>query len=95
MVVYAIFLERIPKVITSPAMIRAHIAHLRDLDQRGALVLCGPFTDHPGGLVVVRAEDRAAAERIAAADPFVREGVRTYSIRTWQLATADNGYLGR
>ncbi len=94
MIRYAIFLEKVPGRDTPRASIDAHVAHLRALDEAGKLVLCGPFTDHASGLVVVHARDKAEAEAIAAADPFVRDGVRTFTVRTWQLANRENNYLG-
>ncbi|MGE0525768.1 MAG: GNAT family N-acetyltransferase [Bdellovibrionales bacterium] len=75
-------------------VVRAHIEYLRRLDDRGRLVLCGPFADHPSGLVIVRAKDRAEAAEMAEEDPFVREGFRTYEIRTWRIANSGNNYLG-
>ncbi len=90
---YAILLTHVPGVATDRGVIDRHIAHLRALDDRGALVLAGPMLDSPRGLVIVRAADRAEAERIATADPFVVEGVRAYEVITWLLATRENGYL--
>jgi len=71
-----------------------HIEHLRRLDEAGSLVLCGPFTDHPGGIVVFRAEDKPAALRIAQSDPFIAQGYKTFELRTLEVADASNGYLG-
>jgi len=90
---YVILLERIPGTETPRAAIERHVEHLRNLDAQGRLVLCGPFADHPGGMLVVRAEDERAAAALAASDPFVREHLRTHSVRTWTLANALNDYL--
>lgn len=90
---YVIMLEKIPGIEATRDQIRRHVEHLRALDAAEKLVLCGPFTDHPGGMVVVRVEDIAEARRIAEADPFVGEGVRRYELRTWLMANAANGYL--
>lgn len=93
--VYVIALEQVPGVSTSVEVIERHIAHLQRLDDAGALVMCGPFRDHAGGMVVIRAKDRAEAVAVAQADPFVTEGVRRFELRTWVLATRENGYLRR
>lgn len=74
-------------------LIHEHVAHLRALDDDGVLILAGPLVGTRQGLVVVRAADTAAAERIAERDPFVTGGVRTYRVDTWQLATRANDYL--
>lgn len=91
--VYVIFLHQVPGRATTREAIHAHVAHLRRLDQAGKLVLCGPLTDAPLGLVVIRAADKAAAEATAQADPFVVQGVRTYTVTPWELAHAGNNYL--
>ncbi len=78
----------------TPELIAAHIAHLRQLDENGQLVLCGPFKDHKGGMVVVKADSREAARQIAESDPFIKEGFETYELRTWELACRENDYLG-
>jgi len=74
------------------AVIARHVEYLRDLDANGQLVLCGPFTDHPGGMVIIRAADYAEAEAICRADPFVAEGFETYAIRTLEVADEESGY---
>ncbi|HTL11618.1 MAG TPA: YciI family protein [Bdellovibrionota bacterium] len=91
---YVILLEKVPGRELTRATIDAHIAHLARLDDEKKLVLSGPFADHPSGMVVVQAESKDEAVAIAEADPFVREGVRTYEVRTWLLACRENGYLG-
>ncbi|MGZ3687479.1 MAG: YciI family protein [Bdellovibrionota bacterium] len=79
----------------SKETIQRHIEHLAKLDQSGALILCGPFTDHPSGMVIVKAKSKDKATEIAQSDPFVREGVRTFEMRTWLIACRENGYLGQ
>ena len=75
-------------------LIRSHVAHLKRLDEQGQLVLCGPFTDYRGGMIVVRAGSLDEAREIAEADPFVQEGVETYELRTWELSCEANNHMG-
>ncbi|WP_374079359.1 YciI family protein [Bdellovibrio bacteriovorus] len=91
---YAIMLNKVPNHELSQELINRHIAHLRHLHRSGVLILCGPFTDHPSGMVVVKAPTKEAATEVAESDPFVKEGARTYEIRTWLLANEENNYLG-
>lgn len=91
---YTILLFQIPGVETSRETVARHIAHVKNLDDQGKLVLAGPFEDYAGGMVIVRAESLEAAKLIAESDPFVSEGVRTFELRTWLLANRENGYLG-
>jgi uncharacterized protein YciI len=63
----------------------AHVAYLKET---GA-VLAGPFLDEAGemcgSLVVVEAEDRAAAEAWAEAEPYAKAGLfDSVVIRPWK-----------
>jgi uncharacterized protein YciI len=73
-------------------VIERHIAYLRGLDKDGRLVLCGPFTDFPGGMVVIRASSREEADRIVQSDPFIAEGYETYNLRTLEVADASTDF---
>lgn len=64
----------------------AHLEHLRRLLDNGTLVASGPWgpDDARGGLLVFRADDRAAIQAIVDTDPFITEGVvATSDIREW------------
>lgn len=74
-------------------LVKAHVAHLRELECQGKLVLCGPFSDYPGGMVILSVKSAAEATAIAQADPFVSSGCKTFSLRTLELANAENNYL--
>jgi uncharacterized protein YciI len=72
----------------SPAELAAHRpehrAFLRGLLDAGALVASGPLPEAGGALLVVRADDEAAALRLLDADPFRREGlIADRSTREW------------
>jgi uncharacterized protein YciI len=70
--------------------IGAHLDFMRLLDDRGVLVLGGPFLDEPDGthvgMAVIRAESAAAAEALAAEDASVRAGLLRYRVRPWLAA---------
>ncbi|MFJ3221139.1 YciI family protein [Kitasatospora sp. NPDC086801] len=51
-----------------------HREYLAELTGAGSLVLSGPWADDTGGLLVYRAEDRAAVERIMELDPYSADG---------------------
>lgn len=69
-------------------VIERHMAYLSTLKQQGRLVLCGPFLDWKGGMVVVRAEDRKQAMVDALADPYVVEGFEHFEIHELDDVTA-------
>ena len=74
-------------------IIKRHVEHLRELDTKGVLVLCGPFSDYPGGMVIVRAENADDARAFAEADPFISSGCKTYELCCLEVANAENNYL--
>ena len=74
-------------------VIKRHVEHLKQLDENGQLVLCGPFTDYDGGMVIIKAESLEAAKGIAESDPFINEGFSTYELRTLELSNNENHYL--
>jgi uncharacterized protein YciI len=90
---YVIVLDKVSGHILGKETILRHVEHLRSLHQEGRLVLCGPFSDYPSGMVVIKADDKDQATKIAESDPFVQEGARTFSIRTWLLANTENNFL--
>jgi len=60
--------------------------------ERGELVLAGALQDPPDrALLVFRGDDGgAAAERFAAADPYVRDGlVTSWRVRPWTVVIGD------
>jgi uncharacterized protein len=72
------------------AHVGAHIAWLLSLERVGTLFLSGPLLSGPGtgpgsGVTVLRAASEEAAQRVAAADPFVQAGLRTFTVHQWRL----------
>lgn len=57
----------------------AHVEHLNKLNAEGTLKIAGPFLDAEGkpcgSLVIVKADDIAAAKAIADADPYTKAGL--------------------
>ncbi len=74
-------------------IIKKHVEHLKELKRQNKLVLCGPFTDYPGGMVVFLAKDLEEATNIAKSDPFISSGCKSFEIRTLESADEDNNYL--
>lgn len=72
------------------AQLDEHLAWLLTLEQSGVLLMSGPLLSGPGvrpgsGVTVLRAADEDAARAIAAADPFVRAGLRTFTVHHWRI----------
>ncbi|WP_163265468.1 YciI-like protein [Chelativorans alearense] len=65
-----------------------HVAYLDKLNAEGTLKFAGPFLDGEGkpcgSMVAIEAEDGAAAEAIAKADPYALAGLfESVEIRPW------------
>jgi uncharacterized protein len=70
-------------------LINAHLEYVLDLERRGVIFGAGPFLDESRrlsgeGMFIIRASSRAAASRIARADPFHKARVRRFALKEWQ-----------
>jgi uncharacterized protein YciI len=67
-----------------------HLNHQIALEKRGVLFAAGPLMDETGrmigeGMFIIRAADAAEARAVADSDPIHARGLRTYTLRLWQL----------
>jgi uncharacterized protein len=70
--------------------VQAHVAWLLELERNNVLFLSGPLLSGPGtgpgsGITVLRLPDEQSAQRLAAEDPFVTAGLRTFTVHRWRL----------
>lgn len=91
---YVYLLSHVRPEAFTPDLVRAHVEHLKGLEARGMLDLCGPFSDYKGGMVVVRASSRDEARAIAESDPFVASGAESFELRTLDISSAANAHMG-
>lgn len=75
------------------AVILEHVEFLKRLKSENRLILCGPFSDYPGGIVIIHALDKEAAIEIAENDPYIKQGYKSYELHTLELANEANNYL--
>jgi uncharacterized protein YciI len=74
----------------------SHLEYMISLEKQGILFASGPLAEADGktrgdGLTILRAANAEAARRIAEADPFVVNGLRSFELREW---TVMEGSLG-
>ena len=64
-----------------------------DLEKRGILFASGPLDGgaRGDGLTIVRAASLEAAKQIAAGDPFVVQGLRSFEVREWTVMEGSFG----
>lgn len=65
------------------AVLADHLAWLKAGYEAGHFLAWGPREPRVGGLIFVRAADRAAAESLLATDPFMTEQLATCDIIEW------------
>ncbi|MBB5911408.1 hypothetical protein BJY24_000275 [Nocardia transvalensis] len=53
----------------------AHRGWLSELVDRGIVLSTGPYPDGSGALILFRADDEAAMEKLLAEDPFAQQGL--------------------
>lgn len=91
---YVIFLNHITDRDFTENVVKAHVSHLKKLEQNGQLFLCGPFKDYKGGMIIINVDSYEEAKAIAEADPFVKEGFESYELRTLEMSCKENNHLG-
>ena len=72
------------------ARVEEHVAWLLELERDDVVLASGPLLSGPGagpgsGVTIIRADSEEAARKIAAGDPFVRHGLRTFEVYRWRL----------
>ena len=79
----------VPGAADNPTVLRAHMYHQRDLEQAGVMFGAGPVSNVKGefeyGMIIVRADSREAAQKIADSDPMHMANLRTYTLHEWLL----------
>ena len=77
------------------AMVIKHVEFIKNLDDRGLLILCGPLKGYPGvaGMIIFKAESVTEAKNICKSEPFVAEGYAKYKLVTMKVGNRENNYL--
>ncbi len=74
-----------------PDLLNEHLKWAIAAENKGELFASGPFIKDcsppgsAGGMSIVRADDLAHAESIIKQDPFITNGVYTFTIQKWLL----------
>ena len=63
-----------------------HLEHLGKLEAAGSLVMAGPLADQSGGVIVLAADDLAAAQSLVEQDPYTRHNVtKDRELKEWKI----------
>jgi uncharacterized protein YciI len=88
---YAVLSEPVSGLRPVLDNLEAHVAYQTRLENEGVMFAAGPLSDdaelqwHGDGLFIYRAESRAAAVKLAEADPMHACGARRFTVRPWLL----------
>ena len=87
---YAVLSHPSPSPKKLKALLPSHLEYMISLEKRGVLFASGPLADGEGrpngaGLTILRAADAREARELAEADPFVRNGLRTFELKEWTI----------
>jgi uncharacterized protein YciI len=73
---------------------KEHVDHIRDLDSKGILFLCGLLKGHEDGMLILNAKTYEEAESYVKLDPFIMNNCyKKYVIYEIVEANASNNYL--
>ena len=69
------------------AHLAEHLDYMIAVEKTGRLFASGPLGERSrsDGMTIVRADSAEQAAEIAAADPFVRAGLRSYTVEPWTV----------
>src|ERR1700689_2686498 len=72
------------------ALLPAHLEYMIALEKRGVLFASGPLSDGAGapsgaGLTILRVASAEEAGALGEADPFVRNGLRSFELKEWTI----------
>ena len=87
---YAVLSHPSPSPEKLKALLPEHLEYMISLEKRGVLFASGPLSDGQGpptgaGLTVLRGAGMDEARELAEADPFVRNGLRTFELKEWTI----------
>ena len=87
---YAVLSKASPTPEKLKPLLPAHLEYMIGLEKRGVLFASGPLSDGAGpptgaGLTVLRTASMEEARRLAEADPFVINGLRTFELKEWTI----------
>lgn len=83
---YAVLAKYTPDASVIASARPAHRQYLAGVQERGNLVISGPFSDDSGALFVYEAAAADEVESIVRNDPFATQGVfLSWEIRPWNV----------
>jgi uncharacterized protein YciI len=87
---YAVLSQPSPTPAKLKALLAEHLEYMIALEKSGVLFASGPLSTGGGppdgaGLTILRASSAEEARALAEADPFVRNGLRSFELKEWTI----------
>lgn len=75
-------------------LVKKHVEHIRNLDSKGILFMCGLLKGHESGMLILNAKTYEEAESYVKRDPLIINSCyKKHIIYEIQEANASNNYL--
>jgi uncharacterized protein YciI len=68
--------------------VEAHLGYMSGYADKGRIVMGGPFLDNSGGMMIFDVATLDGARAIAEADPTVKSGLLTVTVKPWLAVLA-------
>ena len=89
---FVLLLTYVKPLAEVDALMREHMAWLREHYAAGRFVVSGRQIPRTGGVILARGDDRAEMEALAATDPFVRAGAATCEVVQFRASQTAPGF---
>jgi uncharacterized protein YciI len=90
--VFVLLLSYLKPLDEVDALMREHVAWLKEHYAAGRFVVSGRRIPRTGGVILARGDDREEIEEIASSDPFVRGGVATCEVIQFRASQTADGF---
>lgn len=88
-----LFSSKQPSLLND-TLLKMHIDFLKKLRTEGYLLICGPFTDNKGAVLIIQADSREDAEVKVKDDPFIKtKYYNHFVIHEFMAAGDENNWL--
>ncbi len=89
----AVLSEKQPPLFNDQ-LLKMHVDFLKQLKAKAHLIICGPFSDNKGAVLLIKADSLTQAEEIVKQDPFVSQNYyKRFTIHEFTSAGEENNWL--
>lgn len=91
---YVIILSGKKKNTLTDTLLNSHVQHLKEINRKGQLFLCGPLVDSDKAIKIINANSMEEALKVAKGDPFtIHSYYPNIEVLELEEANEENEYL--